>query len=118
MPEVATLPALIQTKKLFVKLIFQFWCSFNKFNTAFNQAANVANDIGDHSIEFNKYPPFHSFHSLNVTDEMVNKLIAGYLKFNNFDHTFFLFCKEAQIDENEIANEHLVEILKNSLLIK
>ena len=47
---------------------------------------------------------------------MVNKLIAGYLKFNNFDHTFFLFCKEAQIDENEIINEQLVEILKNSLL--
>ena len=47
---------------------------------------------------------------------MVNKLIAGYLKFNNFDHAFFLFCKEAEINENEIIDDQIVEVLKNSLL--
>ena len=48
--------------------------------------------------------------------EMVNKLIAGYLRYFNFDHTYFLFCKEAKIDENAIESEQLVECLQNSLL--
>ena len=48
--------------------------------------------------------------------EMVNKIIASYFKYFNFDHTFFLFCKEANIDENEIQEEQLVECLQKSLL--
>ena len=47
---------------------------------------------------------------------MINKLIAGYLKYFKFDHTFFLFCKEANINEDDVLDEHLVECLQNSLL--
>ena len=58
--------------------------------------------------------PFQSNNYCSI--EMVNKLIAGYLKYFNFDHTFFLFCKEANINPNDIENEQLVECLQNSLL--
>ena len=64
--------------------------------------------------KLNVLRPFHMNNSLS--NEMVSKLVAGYLKYFNFDHTFFLFCKEANIDENSIESEQLVECLQNSLL--
>ena len=108
-----------ESKKMISKSFFKFRFFLYTFNQSFRSAASRNNDIGDHSIVnelINKYPQLTKDHFPFVTFEMVNKLIAGYLKFNNFDHTFFLFCKEAKINENEIFGEQLVETLKNSLL--
>ena len=86
------------------------------FKTAQTPAAIRESDISGHSSEFRKYSPFNNSNPYFVTIEMVNRLIAGYLRSNNFDHTFYLFCKEAKINENEVFDEKLVECLKNSLL--
>ena len=72
-------------------------------------AASKMENLNFGDIGRNKHLSFNNCHPYFVTIEMVNRLIAGYLRSNNFYHTFFLFCKEANISETDVFDEELVD---------
>ena len=46
----------------------------------------------------------------------INRIVANYFKVNGFQHTYFLFMKEADIGGDDEDDEDLVQILQQSLL--